>query len=112
MAYRFVEIGVNAPAYRGAPMPRYNELMVNESEFDDGFRFKSAELYAYINDEKPEDSYGEVTWLSQEKRYADDDFKDEVARAFEANGVPTGAIITVKFGSRDSGIVEEFEIEI
>ena len=34
-------INVNCPAYRGAPLPKFDEMRINESRFEDELRGKN-----------------------------------------------------------------------
>lgn len=98
-------IDVIGPEYRGAPYPAFDEMCINESCFDDEIRGKW--WNAYI-----ENGVGHVEWLSQEEEDPTDSWEAEVKRAFEANGLKSGARIEVKFGSRDVGIVHEYELYV
>lgn len=56
--------GVNGPSYRGAPMPKFNPTMVNESEFPDELRFKEYDFDFTEGGEGSEDTL-DITWISQ-----------------------------------------------
>ena len=100
-----VSISVNAPEYRGAPYPAFNKMRINESCFEDGLRAK--EWNAYI-----ENGAGYVKWLSQDGEDPTDSWESEVKRAFQANGLKSGACIEVTFGSRDVGYIHEYELHV
>ena len=57
--------GVNAPEYRGAPMPPFDPAMVNESKFADELRLKSCEFNFIEGDSSANDTVN-VKWESQE----------------------------------------------
>lgn len=107
-----LEIMLNSPEYRGAPMPEWNELAVNESAFEDECRAKTWRLEACINKKDPSKSYGLVYWLSQDAERSTDRFIAEIVRAFKANGLVSGNVIGIDFGSRDTGTVEHFTMTI
>ena len=100
-----VIIKVNCPVYRGAPYPAFNEMRINESCFDDELRAK--EWHACI-----ENGVGHVKWLSMEGEDPTSDWESEVKRAFQANGLKSGACIEVTFGSRDVGYIHEYELYV
>lgn len=100
-----ITIDVSGPEYRGAPYPEFDKMCINESRFDDELRAK--EWNAYI-----ENGVGYVKWLSQEGEDPTDSWETEVKRAFQANGLKSGACIEVTFGSRDVGYVHEYELYI
>lgn len=102
---RHVTIKLNGPAYLGAPQPPFNEKAVNESEFEHELRGKS-----WLMEIK--DDTGYVEWESQEEENPSDAWKNEVKRAFKANGLEAGSNIYVKFGSRDTGLIHQFTIVI
>ena len=100
-----IGIDVNAPEYRGAPYPEFDKMRINESCFEDDLRAK--EWNAYI-----ENGAGYVKWLSQDGEDPTDSWESEVKRAFQANGLKSGACIEVTFGSRDVGYIHEYELHV
>ena len=100
-----VWIDVAAPEYRGAPYPSFDEKCINEFKFEDGLRYKTYE--AVIRD-----GTGHIEWLSQEEDHSTSAWDDEIARAFKANGLKAGSLISVRFGSRDTGVIDEYDITV
>ena len=98
-------INVLGPAYRGAPYPAFDEMHINESRFEDELRAKMWHVYI-------ENGVGHVKWLSMEGEDPTSDWESEVKRAFQANGLKSGACIEVTFGSRDVGYTHEYELYI
>lgn len=94
-------IDVATPEYHGAPCPAFDEKSVNESRFEDSLRAKSWSVTA-------SNGVGYVDWLSQECEDPSEAWEAELKRAFKANGF-TG-VIHVKFGSRDSGHVHNYDM--
>ena len=105
MCAKTVIIKVNCPAYRGAPYPAFDEMHINESRFEDELRAKMWHVYI-------ENGVGHVKWLSMEGEDPTSDWESEVKRAFQANGLKSGACIEVTFGSRDVGYTHEYELYI
>mgnify|MGYP001771801717 CR=1 FL=1 len=103
----FREINVAGPMYRGAPYPKFNPKKINESKFEDGLRAKRWE--ASIN---LAENTGHVVWESQEDENPTSAWEDEVMRAFKENGLKLGSTIHVEFGSRDTGIIHEYDLEV
>lgn len=99
------DIDVARPAYRGAPYPRFRKKAINVSKFEDGLRAKY--LDAVI-----ENDVGSIEWLSQEDEDPTSAWENEVKRAFAANGLKSGSTIYVKFGSRDTGYIHEYELAL
>ena len=98
-------IDVAGPAYRGAPYPRFCKKSINESAFED-------ELRAKCWDVTIENDVGSIDWLSQEDEDPTTAWENEVKRAFAANGLKSGSTIHVKFGSRDTGYIHEYELAL
>ena len=99
-------IDVAGPMYRGAPYPRFNPKKINECKFEDGLRAKEWEICITSN------KTGKISWESQEDEDPTEAWENEVKRAFKANGLKNGATIYVKFGSRDTGFIHEYEMVI
>ena len=99
------DIDVACPVYRGAPYPRFRKKAINESKFEDGLRAKC--WNATI-----ENGVGSIDWLSQEDEDPTTTWENEVRRAFAANGLKPGSTIHVKFGSRDTGYIHEYELAL
>ena len=97
-------IGVACPKYHGAPMPKFDPKFINESKFEDDLRFN--DYKAYIDGGQ----VGYVKWLAQENSNPSDAWEAEVKRAFKANGLKDGSTIRVKFGSIDTGYVNEYDM--
>lgn len=69
---------INKPAHREAPMPPFNEDMINESEFEDENRAKSARYNVLA------DNYISLIWESQEDNNGNYElFKAELERYFK-----------------------------
>ena len=98
-------IKVNCPAYRGAPVPKFDKTCINESRFEDELRAKMCDVYI-------KNGVGYVKWLSQEGENPTECWETEVKRAFKSNGLKVGAHIEVQFGSRDVGYVHEYELYV
>lgn len=98
-------IDVEGPEYCGAPYPAFNKKAINESRFDDGLRGKrwNCEIRA---------GGGYVDWLSQEDEDPTESWETEIKRAFKANGLKKGSKIHVRFGSRDTSYIHEYDLEI
>lgn len=84
--------GVNAPAYRGAPHPPFDEAAINESAFDDELRYKEFEI-------KIEDGVLRVKWTSQRWANPHGKFTDEVRRCLNAIGYKGEVFVDI--ASRD-----------
>lgn len=106
-----IKIDVAGPEYRGAPYPRFNPKKINESKFEDGLRAKEWET-CITSDKTGEIKTGEISWKSQVDEDPTEAWENEVKRAFAANGLKKGATIYVKFGSRDTGFIHEYEMAI
>lgn len=102
-----VEIDLAGPAYRGAPYPKFDPLKVNESKFEDDLRAK--EWSIELNSSKKS---GSVFWLSQLAEDPTESWETEVKRAFKKNGLKPGSKVHVKFGSRDTGIIHEYDLKV
>lgn len=100
-----MKIHVNMPAFRGA-IAKFNRKMVNEDRFSDAQRCKRA--YLEFNPA----GRSSIEWLCQEADCHTSGWSEEIKRAFIVNGAKPGHVIDVKFGSRDTGYIEEFELEI
>lgn len=96
-------ITLSAPAYKGAPYPKFDKMSVNESAFEDCVRAKSWSMCAKGND-------GYVSWISQETDYPTEAWENEVKRAFKANGFE--GTVHVRFGSRMKGIHLEYDLQV
>ena len=96
-------IDVNCPAYRGAPVPKFDKMRINESCFEDELRGKNWDACI-------ENEVGRIEWLSEDGEDPSDRWEAEVKRAFKANGLKDGSRIEVLFGSRDSGYIHEYEL--
>ena len=101
----YIDIRLAAPAFLGAPYPPFDAKKINESKFQFGTRAKYCSATI-------EDGVGYITWLSQEDTHPSTDWEDEVKRTFAANGLPSGSVINVCFGSRDIGYVYDYEMNI
>lgn len=99
-------IDVAGPAYRGAPYPAFDPKKINESAFEDGLRPKWWDVCILDN------TTGEVSWESEEDEDPTEAWENEVKRAFMENGLSEGSVIYVKFGSRDTGFIHEYELNI
>ena len=99
-----IYIYVAAPECRGAPYPSFDSKKVNESKFEDDLRAK----WWDIGITSPITGY--VTWEAQEAKNPTEAWENEVKRAFKANGLKRGSTIHVKFGSRDAGILHEYDL--
>lgn len=93
-----LEIRVNGPKYRGAPMPKTVDTSINESAFADEFRFKE---YNFDGET--------LKWVSQEwnyDHYAQKRFFSEIARCLEVAAdqadLEEDVNITVDLRSRDN----------
>ncbi len=98
-------IEVVCPAYSGAPYPSFDENAINESKFEYSARYKECNTYI-------KDNNGYVKWISQSADDPTEQWENEVKRAFAANGLKNGSVIHVKFGSRDTGIIHDYELKI
>lgn len=98
-------IDVACPAYCGAPYPCFRKKAINESKFEDGLRAKYWDAVI-------ENDVGNIKWLSQEDEDPTTAWENEVKRAFAANGLKLGSTIRVKFGSRDTGYIHEYELAL
>lgn len=105
MSTKTISIDVNCPTYRGAPVPKFDEMCINESCFEDELRGKNW-------DARIENGVGCIEWLSEVGEDPSDRWESEVKRAFKENGLKAGARIEVLFGSRDSGYVHEYELYV
>ena len=103
----FREINVAGPAYRGAPYPKFNPKKINETKFEDGLRPKWYEASINLTE-----NTGHVVWKSEEDENPTRAWEDEVKRAFEKNGLKSGSKIHVEFGSRDTGVIHEYDLEV
>lgn len=99
-------INVEGPEYRGAPFPSFKKKQINESAFEDGLRIKEGTICMRTK------TSGYVNWISQEDEDPTTSWKDEVVRAFLANGFLPGGNIHVKFGSRDTGYIHEYDLTV
>ena len=100
------DIGLACPDYRGEPYPAFDEKKVNESRFEDGLRAKWWDMCI------TSPTTGNVTWESQEDDDPTEAWETEIKRAFKANGLKSGSMIHVKFGSRDSGFIHNYTLTI
>ena len=100
-----IYLDVNCPVSSEEPCPPFDEKMVNESKFEHELRFKTCKIFI-------EDNVGHVRWLSYGSEDPTEAWEAEIKRAFIANGLAAGAKINVEFGSRDSGIVHKYELEV
>ena len=98
-------INVACPKCSGGPMPRFNSKSINESKFEPKVRFK--EYDAYIDGQ-----VGYVKWLAQETGNPSDAWETEIRRAFKANGLKDGSTIHVKFSSRSTRYVHEYDMTV
>ena len=105
MSTKTISIDVNCPAYRGAPIPKFDKMRINESCFEDELRGKNWDACI-------ESEVGRIAWLSEVGEDPSDRWESEGKRAFKENGLKTGARIDVMFGSRDSGYVHEYELYV
>ena len=103
----FREINVAGPMYRGAPYPKFNPKKINEIKFEDGIRPKSYDARINLTE-----NTGYVVWASQEDENPTRAWEDEVVRAFKENGLKSGSTIHVEFGSRDTGIIHEYDLVV
>ena len=103
----FREICVAGPVCRGAPYPKFDPKKINESRFEDGLRAKWYESSINLTE-----NTGRVVWESQEDENPTGAWEDEVMRAFKENGLKPGSTICVEFGSRDTGIIHEYDLEV
>lgn len=94
--------GVNCPAYRGAPAPRFNPYAINEAEFEDNLRFKDYEIKFY-----PKTQNVKVEWKSQDDCSIHDRFDIELIRVFK-NVMGISGNINVTLYSRGS----DAEVEV
>lgn len=90
-------IDVAYPEYRGAPMPEFDPMSINESRFEDGLRYKYCDIYI-------DRQVGYVNWLAEANSNPSDAWESEIKRTFKANGLKDGSTIHVKFGSRSTGL--------
>ena len=104
---KFREINVAEPAFRGAPYPKFDPKKINESKFEDGLRAKWCDASINLIE-----NTGHVVWESQEDENPTGAWEDEVMRAFKVNGLKPGSTIYVEFGSRDTGIIHEYDLEV
>lgn len=104
---KFCEINVAGPEFRGAPYPKFDPKQINESKFEDGLRAKWYDASINLNE-----NTGHVVWESQEDENPTGAWEDEVMRAFKENGLKPGSTIRVEFGSRDTGIIHEYDLEV
>ena len=104
---KFCEINVAGPEFRGAPYPKFDPKKINESNFEDGLRPKWYDASINLTE-----NTGHVVWESQEDENPTGAWEDEVMRAFKENGLKSGSTIRVEFGSRDTGIIHEYGIEV
>lgn len=102
---RSKQIDVKCPMYRGAPYPAFSKKAINESRFDDGLRGKHWNCEVRAGE-------GYVDRLSQEDEDPTESWETEIKRAFKANGLKKGAKIHVRFGSRDTSYIHEYDLEI
>ena len=102
-----VEIDLAGPAYRGAPYPEFDPKKVNESKFEDDLRAKKWSIE--LNHSKKS---GSVFWLSQLAKDPTESWETELKRAFKKNGLKPGSTIHVKFGSRDTGVIHEYDLKV
>ena len=88
--------GVNGPDYCGAPQPEFNPNAINESEFDDNFRYKNWSIV--FNDENEIDLF----WTTQGTFECDEvyTFLNEVSRCIHKSIGYTGNV-NVEMISRD-----------
>ena len=105
MSTKTISIGVNCPAYRGALVPKFDKMRINESCFEDELRGKNWDACI-------ENEVGRIEWLSEDGEDPSDRWEPEVKRAFKENGLKAGARIDVMFGSRDSGYVHEYDLYV
>ena len=103
----FREINVAGPMYRGAPYPKFNPKKINEIKFEDGLRPKCYDARVNLDE-----NTGYVVQTSQEDENPTKAWEDEVIRAFKKNGLKSGSKIHVEFGSRDTGIIHEYDLEV
>lgn len=99
-----IKIKINTRLHADAPWPAFSEKKINEKNFEEELRCK-------YYDCSIQNGNGYVEWESQEEPYHTAAWEDEIKRAFAANGLPAGAKIYCKFGSRDTGYIEEFELD-
>ena len=104
---KFCEINVAGPALRGAQYPKFDPKQINESTFEDGLRAKWYDASINLTE-----NTGHVVWESQEDENPTGAWEDEVMRAFKENGLKPGSTIRVEFGSRDTGIIHEYDLEV
>lgn len=104
---RFCEISVAGPKWRGAPHPKFDPKKINESKFEDGLRAKWCKARVNLAEKT-----GYVVWKSQEDENPTGAWEDEVIRAFKKNGLKSGSKIHVEFGSRDTGIIHEYDLKV
>ena len=102
-----IVINLAGPAYRGAPYPEFDPKKVNESKFEDDLRGKDWSIE--LNHSKKS---GSVFWLSQLAKDPTESWEAEIKRAFKANGLKSNGKINVKFGSRDTGIIHEYNLKV
>lgn len=102
-----IKIDVAGPKWRGAPYPKFNPKKINESRFEDDLRAKECSIE--LNSSKRS---GSVFWLSQLAEDPTEFWEAEVKRALKKNGLKPGSTIHVKFGSRDTGIIHEYDLKV
>ena len=73
--------GVNIPAYRGAPYPKFDPAAVNESEFSDALRFKNYD-FSFKNDGSIDIDWESQSWDED----GIDGFVNEVKRCLKHIG--------------------------
>ena len=105
MSTKTISIDVNCPEYRGASVPKFDKMCINESCFEDELRGKNWDAHI-------ENDVGCIEWLSEVGEDPSDRWESEVKRAFKENGLKAGARIDVMFGSRNSGYIHEYELYV
>ena len=102
--------GVNAPEYRGAPMPPFDPAMVNESKFADELRFKTYEFNFIEGDSSTNDTVN-VKWESQEWD-ADgiDGLVEEIRRCLKHIGFAGNVKLEIWEHSENGSAYREFDV--
>ena len=99
------KIDVIGPMEYGAQYPMFSKKSINERMFEHGLRFKYFDAYI-------QNGNGYVSWLSYNDEDPTEAWESEVERAFKANGLKSKSKIYVKFGSRYTGYVHEYELVV
>lgn len=101
--------GVNAPIYRGAPMPPFDPAMVNESKFADELRVKWY-YFSFIEGDSSANGTVNVKWESQEWD-ADgiDGLVEEIRRCLKHIGFVGNVVLEIwERGEKGSGEYEAY----